>query len=363
MLNVLAIFVLGMLAGMNTEYSRAMALFNDGRVPEAVEEYELSVVRAWADFKFWREYGTALCYADRPAEGLAAYDRSLAMRDDAETQCRKACMMLLHGQWEAGWRHYETRFRRFPIKGPTRPWWDGEPVKGTLGIYCEGGYGDWFQFTRYIVGAREKASRFVMLDNTAHARADSYTSLLSLPLATGIYDPADSHQPPYLLHDGPLYTKWRERLSNIEGLKIGICWQGNPKGDQERAIPLSAFRSLAEIATLISLQKVHGLDQSQGVDWMTEFADLDQATKPFEDTGRLIANLDLVITCDSAIAHLAGGIGKPVWVALPVLPDWRWGLGGEATPWYPNMRLFRQRHRGGWGDVFRQMAVELSKWR
>lgn len=363
MFNVIAIFVLGMLIGMNTEYQRAMALFHrEGRIEEAVAEYERGIAECWPDYCFWRDYGTALCYADRPLEGLAAFDRSLAVQDDAETKYRKGCMMLMHGQWEPGWRCLESRLSLFPIHGPTKPWWGGEQVNGRLGIYCEGAYGDWFQFTRYIVGARDTVSRFVMLDNKADSKADVYTSLMSLPLATGLLNPSDAQQPPYIYTEPELRDKWARELSAIDGLKVGICWQGNPAGGQERSIPLRQFLTLAEIphVRIISLQKVRGTEQLQDASGIVSLP-LDVHTKPFVDTGAVITNLDLVITCDTSIAHLAGGLNKPVWVALSALPDWRFGLKGESTPWYPSMRLFRQQRIGDWSTVFHGIETELRR--
>lgn len=310
-----------------------------------------------------REYGTKLCYEGRFAEGLAAFDSSLVLWDDAETQYRKACMMLMAGQWEAGWRQFETRFRQFPIKGPTQPWWDGEP-RGTVGVYQCHGYGDFFQFCRYIVAAREKA-QFALIENVQNPpTCDAYTDLFSLPIATRIYNPADSPRAPYIYPSSDMRDKWADNMRSIGGFRVGICWQNNPKRANNRAIPLAEFKRLADVpgVTLVSLQKVDGVEQLQAEPRIIDLGSrLDLDGRPFVDTTAAIANLDLVITCDSAIAHLAGGLGKPTWVALPDMPDWRWALNVATTPWYPNMRLFRQERPGDWSPVFDRIETALRK--
>jgi hypothetical protein len=172
---------------------------------------------------------------------------------------------------------------------------------------------------------------------------------------------------PYLFPDPSLVEKWRKKLASIEGFKIGISWQGNPnhQWDRHRSIPLKEFATIARLPSvrLISLQKGAGVEQLKSVRHeVIDFGEeLDTASGAFMDSAAIIKNLDLVITVDSAIAHLAGGLGAPVWLVLAPIVDWRWMFGRDDNPWYPTMRLFRQTKLGDWGSVIERMAGDVSK--
>jgi ADP-heptose:LPS heptosyltransferase len=192
-----------------------------------------------------------------------------------------------------------------------------------------------------------------------------HAPLLSLPLLCKTTLESIPASIPYVFAPPALVAQWRERLAKIDGFRIGICWQGSPqyREDHYRSIPLRQFAALARIAgvRLISLQKGAGREQLAEVrddfpvvDWADE---LDEAAGPFMDTAAIMKSLDLVITSDTATAHLAGAMGLPVWVALPLVPDWRWQLLRSDSPWYPSMRLFRQRTLGNWSDVFVDMVT------
>jgi hypothetical protein len=172
---------------------------------------------------------------------------------------------------------------------------------------------------------------------------------------------------PYLFADEERIARWGEKLAGYEGFKVGIVWQGNPKapGDVTRSIPLGYFEPLAGVegVRLFSLQKGPAAEEGAALmaGWnVVEFGDeLDAEGGAFLDTAAIMKNLDLVITSDTAAAHLAGGLGVPVWVALQFVPDWRWLLAREDSPWYPTMRLFRQQTLGDWPGVFARMADVL----
>ena len=174
---------------------------------------------------------------------------------------------------------------------------------------------------------------------------------------------------PYLHAPPDLASQWRDRLREFAGFRIGICWQGNPQygGDRGRSISLRRFAALGEAPGVcwISLQKGPGREQVSEVRDRFPVVDLademDEGAGPFMDTAAVMANLDLVITSDTAIAHLAGAMGVPAWVALAWVPDWRWLLNRDDSPWYPAMRLFRQRHRGDWSGVFEEMRTALAE--
>ena len=190
---------------------------------------------------------------------------------------------------------------------------------------------------------------------------------MSLPHVLGTDLHTIPHDVPYLSADAILVEQWRNTLAAYPGLRVGIAWQGRPqfRGDRLRSIPLAAFAPLAAVpgVRLISLQKGHGSGQLAELHERFEVIDLgdslDSTAGPFMDTAAVMKNLDLVITSDTAIAHLAGALGVPVWLALCASPEWRWMLARTDSPWYPTMRLFRQTTLGNWTDVFQRMAAEL----
>jgi hypothetical protein len=170
---------------------------------------------------------------------------------------------------------------------------------------------------------------------------------------------------PYLFADPGLVQRWRQELGGVAGFKIGIAWRGSPtfKNDRDRSIRLSCFEPLAGLPGihLFSLQKGAGAEELQETRDRFPVAELGSRLEDFMDTAAVMKNLDLVITCDTAVAHLAGALGVPVWVAIPFAPDWRWLLGRSDSPWYPTMRLFRQERRGDWRGVFRRVEVALGE--
>jgi ADP-heptose:LPS heptosyltransferase len=174
---------------------------------------------------------------------------------------------------------------------------------------------------------------------------------------------------PYVFAEPDLVEAWRQRLGT-DGFKLGVCWQGNPAGaiDKGRSIPLREFRPLANLAgvRLISVQRTHGLDQLANLPEVMRVETLgafDVGKDAFVDTAAIMESLDLIVTSDTSVAHLAGALGRPVWLATKHTPDWRWMLKRSDTPWYPTMRLFRQPVRGDWASVFADMADALEQMR
>jgi hypothetical protein len=257
-------------------------------------------------------------------------------------------------------------------------------------LHAERGLGDTIHFIRYAAVVKRSGAGAVIvegpksmlrllascpgIDRLVAAGSelpafDVHAPLLSLPrilnttLATV---PADI---PYLGANAKLEDKWRRRLARHRGFKIGIAWQGNPRypRDRQRSVSLAHFARLARVegVCLISLQKGAGSEQLRGGDGHFGVIDLsnqlDTLTGAFMDTAAVMKNLDLVIAPDTALAHLAGALGVPVWLALSFVPDWRWLLEREDSPWYPSMRLFRQTKPGDWNGVFERMAQELSE--
>jgi hypothetical protein len=200
-------------------------------------------------------------------------------------------------------------------------------------------------------------------------RCDYYLPILSAPGALGTTRSTIPREVPYLAADPDLTARWRGELAGTDGFKIGIAWQGarDYRSDQWRSIPLAHFAPLASLpgVRLISLQKGFGSEQLAAVDFpVLDLSDrLDEAAGAFMDTAAVIRSLDLVVTSDTAIPHLAGALGAPAWVALPLAPDWRWLLSGDDSPWYPTMRLFRQATLGQWQDVFERIAQAVQTCR
>jgi tetratricopeptide (TPR) repeat protein len=325
-------------------------------------------------------------------EALDNFDRALAVKPDfAEGHWNKSLCLLLLGRFAEGWALYESRRENFGAANfpdYPRPRWRGEDIKGkTLLLHLVLGLGYPFQFFRYALLAADNGARVIfrahdelvrllkdaqsgvdVIPSTAPFPAfDVYSPLLSLPMIFG----ADAtHVPatgPYLKAEAERVAKWRTRIGE-NGFKVGICWQGNRQAsiDTGRSFALSYFESLSKIpgVRLISLQKGDGTEQLRalppGMKVETLGDDFDAGPDAFVDSAAVMENLDLVITSDTAMAHLAGALARPVWVALRHVPDWRWGTAGSTSPWYPSMTLFRQTKRDDWAGVFAEMAAQLQ---
>ncbi len=292
--------------------------------------------------------------------------------------------MLLLGRFEAAWPGWEDRFRAgaVPDRGLTRPRWRGEPLQGrTLLIHAEQGLGDTIQFCRYpfptdgpvvfevqpriarLLGGLPGAARIVPVGDPL-PQFDLECPLMSLPAIRGTTEATIPSDVPYLSAEADAVARWRARLGE-HGFRVGIAWQGNPsrREDTGRSIRLEHFLPLAAVpgVRLLSLQKDTGADQlAPGMPVETLGDDFDQGRDGFIDTAAVMMNLDLVITSDTAIPHLAGALGRPVWVALRAVPDWRFMLERPDSPWYPTMRLFRQTTRDDWASVFAAIKDALA---
>ena len=274
----------------------------------------------------------------------------------------------------------------FENVAPKQPRWDGSPLEGRTILLCyEQGHGDTMQFIRYAEMVKQQGGTVIVecqaplvrllagcagVDQViAHGEPrppfDVHIPLLNLP---GVFHTSLETVPakvPYLAPDPEAVTQWKKKLGRKKGLKIGIAWQGNPdfRKDCFRSIPLTHFGMLAETpgVRLFSLQFGTGREQlAQYVDsW--PITDLGDELGDFSNTAAIMKNLDLVITSDSAPAHLAGALGLPVWVALTFAPDWRWMAKRADSPWYPTMRLFRQTKHGDWAGVLQEIQAALAE--
>jgi tetratricopeptide (TPR) repeat protein len=325
----------------------------------------------------------------RHEEALANYDAAVeASPDFAEAYYHRGSALLLHGKFEEGWRDFEHRWgvkdRASDKPVLTGAEWHGEALEGrSIVIYSEQGLGDTIQFVRFLEPVIATGAKVTFLCHpnlrrlfaplaremevvglvSAGRRFDYQCALMSIPHRLAIH--SIPNKVPYLAAEESLISKWRDRIGT-GGHKIGISWQGNPKGqiDRGRSVPLEKFAPLAGIpgVRLISLQKHHGLDQLERLPAGMKVETLgafDEGEDAFADTAAIMECLDLVVVSDSAAAHLAGALARPVWVMLKDTPDWRWMLKRSDSPWYPTMRLFRQRAIGDWDSVFADMADAL----
>ncbi|HXW26918.1 MAG TPA: tetratricopeptide repeat protein [Xanthobacteraceae bacterium] len=338
--------------------------------------------------------GNALMLLNRYREAIDCFGRVLAVRPDhADAHLNRSQALLTLGELARGFEEYEWRWKtseQRQTRAFDQPLWLGaEPAEGrTILVHHEQGLGDMLQFVRYVPMLSRAGARVVLevqpqlkdllsaldgvcavVDRSAPLPAfDSHCPVGSLPhafrteLAT---IPADV---PYLRAEPRRVARWKERLDR-DDFTIGIAWQGSPtfRYDAGRSIALAQFAPLATAANvrLISLQKGAGCEQIAAVSFAHRIErltdDQDMSAEGLLDTAAIMANLDLVVTSDSMLAHLAGAMGRPVFVALRQrMADWRWLLDREESPWYPTMRLFRQSTEGDWRDVFERIAAAVK---
>ncbi|GAB7523316.1 tetratricopeptide repeat protein [Paraburkholderia sp. 2C] len=373
--------------------SRAITLRQLGRYDNALASYEAASVVKPTDSNSWGLRGTALQQMLRFDEALACYRRMQDLepaKHDGHQE--EAYCQLLLGNFAEGWRKYEYRWiepgAARARRHADRPLWTGrDSIAGkTVLLHAEQGFGDTLQFCRYagLVEARGASvvlqvpralrallsslrggHRLVTVDD-ALPTFDFQCPLMSLPLAFNTDLASIPAAVPYLYADPERARAWGERLRAraLSGrLSVGLAWSGNPShnNDLNRSIAFTTFAPLLALgATFVSLhQQVRERDaaalaQSGAVHFGAELVD-------FADTAALIENLDLVISVDTSVVHLAGALGKPVWVVLPRVPDWRWLLSRDDSPWYPSARLFRQDKPGDWPTVIERVAQALAR--
>jgi len=369
------------------------ALRETGQVNEAIACHRRSLAINPNNPNAHYNLGMTLAKRGLIPEAMASYRRAISISPSfAEAHWNIALLLLLQGDFEQGWREYEWRWRRkdFPSLWPKflQPAWNGESLAGkTMLLHTEQGYGDAVQFVRYAPLLAERGSQVILLCQAPLARlmehADGVDQVVSAITSPDEMPPFDVHCPmlslpfhfgtrvesipadlPYLRADAALLHKWGERVGPAVGpLKVGLSWAGSPtnKNDRYRSVTLEQLTPLARAgATFYSLQKGPASSQAAQAPLGMELIDLTGELQDFADTAALICNLDLVITVDTAVAHLAGAMGKPAWVLIASEQDWRWLLKRDDTPWYPTLRLFRQSTPGDWPEVIERVAQALK---
>ncbi|HEX3666493.1 MAG TPA: tetratricopeptide repeat protein [Rhizomicrobium sp.] len=372
--------------------NRGNALRALGRPDESLQSCEMALALDSRLPEAHNNKGYALHQLKRTAEALRSYDEALALRSGyADALWNKSVCLLLAGRFGEGWPLYEWRKKSTGPVGirsfPQPEWLGREPLAGkTLLVHAEQGLGDTIQFCRCVTLARAQGAKVIFAVQPVLTRLlrdfepgveivrldsdfpsfDYHAPLLSLPLAFRTDETNIPCRVPYLRAEADRIRAWGERLGK-SGFKIGICGQGSGRADVDlgRSFPLRCFEGLAQVpdVRLIRLQKHNGGKQLSDSPAAMKVEDpgpgFDAGPDAFVDTAAIMENLDLVITSDTAIAHLAGALARPVWVALQYVPDWRWLLDRSDSPWYPTMRLFRQTRRGDWTGVFAGMETAL----
>jgi Flp pilus assembly protein TadD len=367
------------------------ALRNLGRYDESVAAYRKAIELRPNYADAYNNLGITLSEMGRCAEAIDCYTSCLKHRPNHnDAAMNQSLTWLRMGDLLQGCPAYNTRWRRRAVSSRPliRPEWNGAPLAGRrILLITEQGLGDTFHFIRYAKRLKEQGATVILecpekllriLARTPGIDVvvpqgqefpdyDVWCPLLSLMGVMHTTLETIPAEVPYIHPDPDLVEHWRQEMSAYPGFKVGINWQGNPQygGDRNRSMPLICFEPLARVpgVKLFSLQKNQGKEQLQALRGRFEVIDLgvglDEASGPFMDTAAVMKNLDLFVTSDTAVAHLAGALSVPVWMATSWTAGWQWLLEREDSPWYPTMRLFRQARPLEWVPVFERIAAEL----
>jgi hypothetical protein len=339
----------------------------------------------------------ALQNLKRFSDAMVGFRKAFDLKSDyAEAHWNKSLLFLLTGDFDAGWELYEWRWKvprvMRNLADFLQPLWLAQSEFGgleglagkTILVHSEQGLGDTIQFARYLPLLADRGARVVfelpevllgtlqgmpgvsdfVVKGQALPAADFHCPLLSLPLAFNTTLESIPSPGPYLEADAGKVEQWSKRLGPKRRRRIGVVWSGNSqhKNDHNRSIPLeSLLPQLPEQFDWVSLQReVREADQ-RVLELHPGVRHFGAELEDFTDTAALCALMDLVISVDTSVAHLSGALGRPTWILLPYLPDWRWLLDREDCPWYSSAKLYRQQVSGGWGPVVAQVAHALSR--
>lgn len=294
--------------------------------------------------------------------------------------------LLLLGEFERGWREYRYRYQLAHTTRIERkvqaPRWNGQPIPGkTLLIHDEQGYGDTFQFMRMVAWAKQRSQAKVVfqINRESHGLAqrmqgydvllpqgslpppfDVYCELMSLPMVMGLkLDDLPGPTMPYLTPEPERLAHWQQRLAHLPRPLVALVWAGRPThfNDANRSMTLETLAPLAMPGvSFVAIQQGPAAEQAKQPPAGMSLLSLSEEIRDFEDTAAILSVADALISVDSSPVHLAGALGRPAWVMLPMVPDWRWLLQREDTPWYPSVQLVRQLQRGDWSSVMQRLA-------
>jgi tetratricopeptide (TPR) repeat protein len=372
-------------------YNCGVIQYRNGDLPAAVASNRRAIALGDPPVMAWSHLGIALEASGEPQAAHAVYDEAMQKApNDPSAYWNKSLLHLRYGDYAQGWPLYEWRWAAgkagVPARHyPGRPLWrGGTPVAGrTILLTPEQGLGDIIQFARFAPLVTAKGGRVILELFTPLTRLfadmedvatvigsgeplppfDLHCPLLSLPLALGVTLATLPREIPYVTADTALVARWRERLGTSPRRRIGFVWKGNSKfpNNAARSVPLAQFSAVfAEDVEFICLQKEITAAEQALLDGFGNVRQISQSIDDFADTAAILASCDAALVTDTGVAHLAGAMGKPALVLLAAHPDWRWGNDGAETPWYPTMRLLRQRTPNQWDDVLKSAKSELT---
>lgn len=373
----------------------AMAYLNLGNLDKALISVETALALDPEYVDAHNNHGEILRAMGDNDKALVAIEKAISLSSDmVNAHWNRALIWLSKGNFQDGWPAYEWRWRRPTTSNRAFAHgaaWQGQDIKGkVLLVYEEQGLGDTLQFIRYLPLLQDLGARVVFetgpalirlvaenrlydrllvglskMDTRPVDRFDFHVPLLSLPYILKTKIDTIPDKTPYLTADPSLCRIWKKRMAGDDSFKVGLVWAGRPdhKNDNNRSIHLSMFETLGRVkgVCFYSLQKEKH-EKWTDMDSLTFVEkDLGPEISDFADTAAIMENLDLLISVDTSVVHLAGALGKPVWTLLPFAPDFRWLLDRNDCPWYPSMRLFRQTSPKEWAPVLEQVAYALAQ--
>ena len=372
-------------------YNRGNALLDLGRYAQALAAFDATLAAAPDHVAAWNNRGRALQALNRHADAVASFDKAIALRQDyADAHSNRALSLLTLGDLRSGFAEYEWRWKRSGIADTRRSYrgglWLGKyPLAHkTVLLHAEQGLGDTIQFARYVPLLARAGTTVVLevqpalkelfatLPGAAAVVArgeplppyDVHCPLGSLPLALKTGPDNIPAELPYLQADPARIAKWRPALEALPGKRVALAWAGNPAhpNDRNRSINAELLEPLLALdgVSFVSLQRELCSGDAEWLARHPQMRLLGSELADFADSAAVVSLCDLTLAVDTALAHLAGAMARPVWVMLPFSPDWRWTLAGDVSPWYPRARLFRQPAPGDWASVIARLRDALA---
>ncbi len=373
-------------------YNIGNALYALDRHEEAIVSFRRALQIKPDDLEVHNNLGLALNDLNRQAEAIALYDRALALKPDfADAHWNRGLALLTLGDFKNGLEEYEWRWRTnvtAPMQDFPRPLWLGQtdPRGKTVLLHADQGFGDTIQYARYAPMLAAKGARVLLqvlapakdllrgLEGVERVMArgeplsdfDCHCPLSSLPRAFGTRLENIPARIPYLRAPADRVAKWQPLLAGSTGLSVGLTWSGNRSTRRHRLRSISLARLLPLLSVpgirFVSLQKGMPEEDARTLEGRPDITHVGDMLNDFADTAAAVSLLDLVISIDTSVVHLAGAMGKPVWVMMLLTQDWRWLLDREDSPWYPSARLFRQTRVGDWDGVLERVRTELARF-